>query len=743
MKLYQKLIPVKKVKSPIKKLFGLSLSSQIIIGLVLGIIAGLFFGERCKIMLIPADIFITFLQIPVIPYVLFSLIHGIGSLNKKIALKLAGMGGLILLLFWCLSLFYVLASQIAFPDWNSKMFFSIVKSTSDNLNYYTLFIPSNPFYSLANEMVPAIVVFALLVGSVLIGIKYERKKCLLDICELIVNIMSKLTHIIVRFTPLGVFAMAANAAGTLTLEELGQIQVYICVFIVSALLLSFLALPLLVSILTPFRYRDFLRVSKDAMMTAFTTGNLLVILPLVASGIKELMESYGCYDKENEDLQRTILPVYFNFPDSGKMLVLIFILFASWYTGGEMSFENYPLFLSSGVFGMFASANVTIPFLLSLFGIQPAMFQIYLMAGIFNGNFSSLTAAVDIFAFTILCICSMRGLLKLQWKKLGLVLCIVIAVSISSFLGIRVILNEFFKPGDYTKEKLMSMNISNPIDETQIFQKLPPIDKTFIWDHVNLLNNITKRRILRVGYLPNRLPFVYRNNYLPEKDRSILQGIEAEMMNDLAWNLKAKLEYYPVTEKQAQSALNNNQVDIVIGGIGMTVNTLKCYGFTDHVLELHPAIIAKYKNISEFKNVKKIKKRTDLVLAYSSQIISQRSLQGVFPKAKLMPIANPEDFYKGKIKADALVISAEQGAAFAIMYPKFSYITKPIFTYGITLTGFAVNKNQLVLIEFLNRWIVSNRASGAIKKYYDYWILGKSDSKSKKKRWCILDDVLE
>ncbi len=714
--------PKRQVTSPIKKLFGMSLASQIIVGLIIGIVVGIFFGQRCSVMRIPADIFITFLQIPVIPYVLFSLIHGIGSLNKKVALRLAGLGGMVLLLFWCLSLFYVIASQLAFPDWKSRMFFSAAKSVQTNVNYYYLYIPSNPFYSLANELVPAIVVFSLLVGCCLIGIEQKRKRPLLDLCELLVDIMSKLTHKIVRFTPLGVFAMAANAAGTLTIEEFSQIQIYIIVFILSALLLSFFALPLLVSVLTPFRYRDFLRVSKDAMMTAFTTGSLLVILPLVASGIKELMTSYGCYDQENKDLQQTILPVYFNFPDSGKMLVLIFVLFASWYTGGQlMPPAQYPIFLTSGVFGMFASANVTIPFLLSLFNIQPAMFQIYLMAGIFNGNFSSLTAAVDIFAFTILCICSMRGLLKFKLKSFILTVILIIAVSISLFWGVGGLLEKYFKPKDYIKEKLMSMNISDPV-QTKIIKQPEAKSKIFKWKNINLLKEIIKRRIIKVGYLPSRIPFSYQNDFLPEKEKSVLQGLDAAIINNLARELNCKLVYYPLTEKQMYSALNNNQVDIAIGGIGITFDTVDKYELTNPIFTLHPAIIARYDHISQFNNLKKIKERTGLVLAYSHEIISNQTLHSIFPKAKLIQLDDPADFYTGKIKADACVLSAEEGAAFSIIYPQFSYSTKPEFTNAITLTAFAVNKNQFQLIEFLNNWIAALKASGSLPKYYDSWV---------------------
>ncbi len=736
---FMKLPPVKKVTSPVKKFLGLSLSMQILFGLIGGICVGLFFGERCGIMSIPATIFISFLQVAVIPYVLFSLIHGIGSLDRKSALKLAGAGGTILLAFWILALFYVAISQLAFPDWQSSRFFSETQvNTANAVDYYQLYIPSNPFYSLSNEMVPAIVVFSLLVGGCLIGVDYQRKKNLLNVLELIVELLSKLTHFIVRFTPLGVFAMAANAAGTMTAMDLGRVQVYLAAFILTSLLLAFLALPLLVSIFTPFRYRDFLRVSRDAMMTAFTTANLLVILPLVASGLKELMSSYDCHDDESEQLQQAILPVYFNFPDSGKMLSLIFILFAGWFTGHPLTASDYPLFMPTGLFGMFASANITIPFLLNLFSIPPDTFQIYLMAGIFNGNFGTLTAAVDIFAFTTLTICAMRGLLCFNWKYAVLAVAIIVGVSLPACKGIGLLLQNLLKPKDYVAEKLISMKISEPV-ETVIRDKPPGNFMNFNWLNVKLLKRITENGVLKIGYLENSMPFVYQNLYLPGKERNIPQGFESDMMNKLARDLECRLEYYPLKPDEIVRALNNNLVDIAIGGIGITLDTIEQYGLTDPVLTLHPAVIARFDKIKKFHNWNEVTKQK-MKLAYSPRVIPLRTLKQVFPNATFVELKRITDFYQKKIEADACIISAEQGAAFDIMYPEYSYIVAHQINYTM-LTAFAVNKTQTELIRFLNNWLRTQVSSGAMKKYYDYWILGKSGAPTAK-RWCILDNII-
>jgi Na+/H+-dicarboxylate symporter len=59
----------------------LSLSGQVMLGLLLGVAVGIFFGEMVSWLKLVGDIFIKLLQITVIPYISFSLITGLGELS--------------------------------------------------------------------------------------------------------------------------------------------------------------------------------------------------------------------------------------------------------------------------------------------------------------------------------------------------------------------------------------------------------------------------------------------------------------------------------------------------------------------------------------------------------------------------------------------------------------------------------------------------------------------------------------
>ena len=58
----------------------LSLGYQALIDAILGIFAGLFFGPKCAVVKPLGDIYVMLLQMVTLPYLCFSVIHGLGSM---------------------------------------------------------------------------------------------------------------------------------------------------------------------------------------------------------------------------------------------------------------------------------------------------------------------------------------------------------------------------------------------------------------------------------------------------------------------------------------------------------------------------------------------------------------------------------------------------------------------------------------------------------------------------------------
>src|SRR4029078_1095539 len=145
--------------------------------------------------------------------------------------------GLILALLWALALSAVMLFPLTFPrNQNASFFSTTLLQEREPFDLLNLYIPTNPFYSLANNVVPAVVLFSIVVGIALIGV--PNKGLLLEILGTAGQAVAEATSFVVALTPIGVFAIAAVVAGTLSLEDLKRLQVYLIGYVRVSLVFS-------------------------------------------------------------------------------------------------------------------------------------------------------------------------------------------------------------------------------------------------------------------------------------------------------------------------------------------------------------------------------------------------------------------------------------------------------------------------------------------------------------------------
>ena len=70
---------------------------------------------------------------------------------------------------------------------------------------------------------------------------------------------------------------------------------------------------------TSFKYRDIVGMSKDALLTAFTTGNLFVVPTVLTDNCKQIFENYDLKREKTDTYVDVLIPIYFNFPNRGNL----------------------------------------------------------------------------------------------------------------------------------------------------------------------------------------------------------------------------------------------------------------------------------------------------------------------------------------------------------------------------------------------------------------------------------------
>ena len=81
-------------------------------------------------------------------------------------------GGLLGL--WAIALLFAFLIPLAFPaDETARSSARRWSSSRQPFDFVDLYIPSNPFHSLANNIVPAVVLFSVMLGVALIGVEAQ------------------------------------------------------------------------------------------------------------------------------------------------------------------------------------------------------------------------------------------------------------------------------------------------------------------------------------------------------------------------------------------------------------------------------------------------------------------------------------------------------------------------------------------------------------------------------------------
>jgi Na+/H+-dicarboxylate symporter len=418
----------------------MSSSTKILIGLLSGGFVGLFLGDHAAVFNVAADGFVKLLQMTVLPYITLSIVTSLGSLNFAEVRTLGLRGGAILVGLWCLALLFTFLVPLAFPVLETASFFSTTLLEQRRpFNFVELFIPSNPFHALSNNIVPAVVFFFIFFGVAMIGV--ERKQLALDVFNIAKEALSKATKFVVSLTPYGVFAIAADTAGTLNVEQIARIQVYLITYIMVALLVALWVLPGLISALTPFSYKEVLGPTRDALITAFVAADLFIVLPILIQACKELLERHGLVDDRSRALPDVIVPTSFNFPHTGKLLSLSFILFAGWFADAALPISEYPRLALTGLLTFFGSLNVAVPFLLDLFHIPADTFQLFLATGVINSRFGSLLAAIHTVSVTLLGSAAIVGSLRFSMARITRYFCFTALLTALTIGGLRLVFN--------------------------------------------------------------------------------------------------------------------------------------------------------------------------------------------------------------------------------------------------------------------------------------------------------------
>ena len=282
----------KAVKSE-KKGFHMSLTTQILIATVGGLVFGTIVGGWAANIKFIGTIFLRLIQMSVVLLVMTSVAGAVGSGTK-------GVGKMALHTFKWIIIFTIFAaglgvvlSMLIQPGVGVKLTGTVKAAKVQNtslIDTITNFVPTNVLESMANgDMIPCIV-FALFFGAGMM--KYKKDTGKTNIEEFLKGVNVIITNIIefvMKIAPIGIFCLLADVAGSTGLKVIVPMVKFLGLLLIGDLI-QFAVLTPLTAALTKTNLAKYPKKYSKMSIMALTTTSSAVCLP---TKMQDEVEKFG------------------------------------------------------------------------------------------------------------------------------------------------------------------------------------------------------------------------------------------------------------------------------------------------------------------------------------------------------------------------------------------------------------------------------------------------------------------
>ncbi|BBB32359.1 dicarboxylate/amino acid:cation (Na+ or H+) symporter, DAACS family [Thermotomaculum hydrothermale] len=268
---------------------------QIVIGVILGSLAGFLFPQFLNFVKIFADLFLRLLKMLVIPLIFTSIVSG--TISSRDASSVGKIGVKTFFYYIITSLLAILTGQffvnVLKPGANANITPPQnldIGHLASNFKYSDILlkiVPDNIVKAMAKGDVLPVIFFALLTGFFILKLKSKNRDFLTDFFESFYALMMKITEFVILLAPYGIFALLYKATATSGFAVFKTLLFYFLTVLAGLFVHFFITLPLLAYLITRKNPYDFMKKMLTPLLTAFSTSSSSATLPLTIQTIEK------------------------------------------------------------------------------------------------------------------------------------------------------------------------------------------------------------------------------------------------------------------------------------------------------------------------------------------------------------------------------------------------------------------------------------------------------------------------
>jgi proton glutamate symport protein len=355
---------------------SISVTTQIVVGLVLGILVGYLwpaFGVAVKPL---ADAFLRMIKMIIAPLVFSTLVVGIAGTGDLKAMGRIGLKAIVYFeLATTVALFLGLAlvnifqpgSGLTLPvGADTQTAAGLVQNQQHGWDIFLHLFPTSVIDAMARGDILQVVVFSTFFGVAVAAIGAKGQP-VLDVLESTAQVMFRFTNYVMMFAPVGVFAAMAATVGSKGLGVLFTLGKLVGLMYLGLAIFALIILGV-VSYLIRVPFIAFIRAIREPFLIAFTTASSEAALPKAM----EIMERFGV----PKNIVAFVLPTGYSFNLDGSTLYLsLASVFVAQIAGVQMTVGQQLIMMltlmltSKGVAGVPRASLVVLAATLAQFGL--------------------------------------------------------------------------------------------------------------------------------------------------------------------------------------------------------------------------------------------------------------------------------------------------------------------------------------------------------------------------------------
>jgi Na+/H+-dicarboxylate symporter len=310
---------------------------QIVVAFILAVLVGVSLGEKASFVQPLGDLFLRLIKFIIVPLILSTIVVGITSAGD--IKKLGRLGGKSIVYYLATSLIAIsiglgagfifspgtgttiTLDQTAVPTVESTGFISTL------LNI----IPTNPIEALSSGAVLQIIFFAIFLGIGIISVG-DQAQPVKQFFEGLAEVMYKITAIVMKLVPIGIFGLLAPIIGNYGMSVLLPLIKVIMAMVIAAIFHVAVTYSITVKTLGKMSPTQFLKGIFPAATVAFTTCSSSGTLPVT---MKNTQENLGV----SKETSSFVLPLGATVNMDGTAIYMgIAVMFIAQYFSIDLTF---------------------------------------------------------------------------------------------------------------------------------------------------------------------------------------------------------------------------------------------------------------------------------------------------------------------------------------------------------------------------------------------------------------------